>query len=350
MGVGAGQVSHVIMWSRLNSALTRLSRIGSFVNIKSLHPLRVFTERLAGLAVGALAFFSLAPASSAMSFVPNNSEPLLIVAAEEAAPAPEPSPPVTPAGEGDKKQYAKEAVEHFNRGIELNQSGFLNQAATEYRAAIAADPRLEEGWSNLGVIYAAQHSYSKALEAFQKALELRPNRPTTLNGIGTVLYAQKKYEEAKDKWMQAVTVDPTFASAWYNMGNACEGEKKLDDALRSFIQAITISPTLADAHYRIGVILNKEHHYAQAGSFLRRALVLAPEEKWARDAKRILANIDTELAREKDGGTVIQTAGAKSPKTTGERLKIKSTEGSANRRNGLFPNSDAPVTADKRTD
>jgi len=175
-----------------------------------------------------------------------------------------------------KRTYNEDALKHYNRGVELHQSGFLNQAIAEYRAAIEADDRMEEGWSNLGGIYAAQKSYTKAIEAFQKALILKPDRPTTLNGYGTVLYAKGRIEDAKEKWLQATQVDPKFASAYYNMGTALEYEKRTPDAIRSFVKAIEVNPGMADAFYRVGSIFFKETHWAQAHTMLKKAVELDP--------------------------------------------------------------------------
>ncbi len=214
-----------------------------------------------------------------------------LVAAKSQADAP-PAAPVD-----SKKPYSAAAVEHYNRAIDLHQSAFLKQAIAEYQAAIAADPRMEEAYSNLGVIYAAQHNYPKAKEAFTQALALKPNRPTTLNGLGTVLYAQKKFDEAKDKWMQAVTVDPNFSSAYYNMGNALETENKLEEAKKIFVRAISVTPNMADAYYRLAVIMHKQHHDPQSSALLRKAIAIAPEGEFIRDAKRLLQGIDAEAKK-----------------------------------------------------
>jgi len=231
---------------------------------------------------------------------------------------------------GEKKPYTKEAVEHYNRGIELHQSGFVPQAVAEYKAAIEADPRMEEAYSNLGVIYAAQHSYAKAKDAFTQAYQLKPNRPTTLNGLGTVLYALKKFDEAKDMWLRAVTVDPNFSSAYYNIGNAYESENKLEDAKKAFVQAIGVSPNMADAYYRLGVIMYKQHHYAQSGAMLRRAILFAPEGEFINDARRMIRNIDHEFERVDSTTKEAHPQPSKSAKPTGSpapKDKSSSTEG-----------------------
>lgn len=219
--------------------------------------------------------------------VPSDPEPAAAPAAAAASGAP------------DTRPYAEEAFKRYNRGVELHQAGFLNQAIAEYKGAIEADGRMEEAWSNLGGIYAAQKSYPKAMEAFEKALQLKPDRPTTLNGYGTVLYARGKTTEAKEKWKQAVQIEPGFASAYYNMGNALEGEKDVMTALAYYYLAIQANPNMADAYYRMGNLMQKDGHSAAAKVLLQKSTDLSPDAEFSRDAKKQITVIDTELSADK---------------------------------------------------
>jgi tetratricopeptide (TPR) repeat protein len=230
----------------------------------------------------------------------------------------------------DKKPYADEAIKHYNRGVELHQSGFLNQAISEYKLAIEADQRMEQAYSNLGVIYAAQHNYPKAKDAFLQAIALRPNRPTTLNGLGTVLYAQGHIDEAKVQWTRAISVDPNFSSAYYNIGNALESERKLGDAAEAYVKAISVMPTMADAYFRIGIIYNKEHHYAQSSALLRKAVALSGNAEFVRDAKRLIANLDNEFVKENEArpGKPQAKAEGKEPTSNSDSPQHKSKSGS----------------------
>ncbi|MFN8550799.1 MAG: tetratricopeptide repeat protein [Candidatus Obscuribacterales bacterium] len=209
------------------------------------------------------------------------------------------SPAASSSSGADTRPYAEEAFKHYNRGVELHQAGFLNQAIAEYKSAIEADARMEEAWSNLGGIYAAQRSYPKAMEAFEKALQLKPDRPTTLNGYGTVLYARGKTAEAKEKWKQAVQIEPGFASAYYNMGNALEGEKDIMTALAYYYLGIQANPNMADAYYRMGNLMQKDGHTAAAKVLLQKSIDLSPDAEFSREAKKQIAVIDTELNADK---------------------------------------------------
>jgi tetratricopeptide (TPR) repeat protein len=201
-----------------------------------------------------------------------------------------------------KEPYKDEAVRHYNRGHDLHKQGFYNQAITEYRAALTADDRMEEAYTNIGLIYAAQKNYPKAMDAFKKSLAINPRRTNALNGLGTVLYARNKPEEAMQMWKKAVEIDPNFGSAYFNMGNALENLKDFKGAIDAYVSAIGINPSLADAYFHIGSIYAKQKHPAQAKLLLARAVELQPAGEFVREAKKTMTALDVEYA---DRGTEV---------------------------------------------
>ncbi len=246
----------------------------------------------AKLALGALATALLA-LNAPLSIYAAAAEPESKPAGEMEAPADSKI-----AEPGKKKRYNAMAIKHYNRGVELHQTGFLNQAVEEYKAAIESDPTLLEAYTNLGLIYSFQRSYAKAIDAFNKALELKPKDTTALNGLATVLYARGRVEEAMTKWKEAIDINPRFASAYCNMGTALENEKDFSKALNCFVKALRINPKMADAYYSIGNIYYKDKHPAQAYLFLSKAIVLSPEAEFVREAKHQLTTIDGQLGKE----------------------------------------------------
>ena len=213
-------------------------------------------------------------------------------------------PSEAPAAEAKPRAYSAEAIKHYNKGLEFHQSGFFEKAVGEYKLAIASDDRLEQAYSNLGLIYISQKSFVLAQDAFDKALFIKPNRPTSLNGLASVLFARGQVEPAIEKWQKAVSVDPKFASAYFNMGTAFESQKKYDEALAVYVKAVTIAPDMADAFYHMGSLLNKQKHPAQALVLLRKAVDLAAESEFARDARKQISSIEGQFAKDssKEGG------------------------------------------------
>jgi tetratricopeptide (TPR) repeat protein len=202
------------------------------------------------------------------------------------------------------KTYDPEAVKHYNTGLELQNSGFLNKAVQEYRAAIKADDRLEQAFSNLGLIFLQQKNYSRAQEAFDRALAIKPNRPNSLNGLASVLYAQNKVDEAIEEWKKVIHFNPRFASAYFNMGIALEKQDRHGEALDAYVKAVTIQPDMADAYYHLGRLMEKQKHLAQALKLLEHSVELAPEAEFARDARKRITVIQEIFAKEPGDSTV----------------------------------------------
>ncbi|MBX9671541.1 MAG: tetratricopeptide repeat protein [Candidatus Obscuribacterales bacterium] len=235
----------------------------------------------------------------------------------------------TSAKSGGHHVHPPLAREHYNRGVELHRGGFLNKAIIEYKEAIVQDEHMEPAYSNLGLVYTAQKSWNKALEAFDKALSMKPDRTTSLNGLGTVLYAMKRNDEAMEKWKKAIEIDPTFASAYYNMGNAYETQEKHREAMKSYVKAADVNPKMADAYYRLGSLMNKTKHTPQAQVLLTKAIKLAPDAEFARDARRQLDTI--EKAFEKYGSvssdaTISGDSDSKPKVATGNSPQVKQSK------------------------
>lgn len=219
--------------------------------------------------------------------------PLSPVLAQEEAEA----PAVKPV----RKGFNKEAIAHYNRGRALYEQGFFNKAIESYKAAVAIEERMDQAYSNLGLIYIKQNNYAKAQEAFKKALSLKPDSAYSLNGMASVLFFQKKYEEAIAKWEQAVKADPKFAAAYMNLGNALENVGRKDEALSSYVKSINLEPELADSYYKAGLLFLEKERLPQASALLQKAVSLNPESEWARDGRKKIELIGSRLSKE-DGG------------------------------------------------
>jgi len=105
------------------------------------------------------------------------------------------------------RPYAKEAVQHYNEAVRLHQSGFLSQAESEYKAAIEADGRMEQAWSNLGVVYIAQKDLEAARNALRKSIFLNPNQSLNFKRYAQVLDAMGEHKAAGEARAHAQGLD-----------------------------------------------------------------------------------------------------------------------------------------------
>ena len=76
--------------------------------------------------------------------------------------------------------------------------------------------------SLLNVQGAANHELGeleKAVQAYNKAISLKPNYAQAYNNLGVALQSQGKLEQAIEAYSKALSINPENAEAYYNLGN-----------------------------------------------------------------------------------------------------------------------------------
>ena len=98
---------------------------------------------------------------------------------------------------------AETAEEWNEKGIDFARSGEYEKAIEDYNKAIELDPNLAGVYYNRGNAYFYLKQYEKAIEDFDKAIELNPNNAYAYNNRGL---AREKLKEQKP--IQTLTPTP----------------------------------------------------------------------------------------------------------------------------------------------
>ncbi|HID19571.1 MAG TPA: tetratricopeptide repeat protein, partial [Methanophagales archaeon] len=77
-----------------------------------------------------------------------------------------------------------------------------------------------EEWNEKGIVFAMSGEYEKAIECFNKAIELDPNYARAYYNRGNAYYYLKQYERAIEDYNKTLELDPNYAYAYNNRGNA----------------------------------------------------------------------------------------------------------------------------------
>lgn len=109
------------------------------------------------------------------------------------------------------------AMSHVNAGSALRASGRLPEAEAQYRAALALDDDLPEGWSNLGEVLAQQGRLSEGLECVRKAVKQRPDDARLQQRLGTALYESGDVEGAISALTRSTQLFAADPEAWNNL-------------------------------------------------------------------------------------------------------------------------------------
>ena len=165
----------------------------------------------------------------------------------------------------------------FNiQGAVLKGLGQLELSIEAYSKALAIKPKNADAYINMGNTLKDQGKLEKAIEAYNKALTIKPNNADAYINMGITLKDQGELEEAIEAYNKALAIKPDYAEAHYNMGNALKDQGKLEEAIEAYNKALAIKPKNADAYINMGNALKDQGELEKAIEAYNKALAIKP--------------------------------------------------------------------------
>jgi predicted TPR repeat methyltransferase len=128
-----------------------------------------------------------------------------------------------------------------------------------------------------GVILRALNQLDASIEAYTKALAIKPDYAEAYNNMGNALKDQGKLEEAKEAYKKALANEPDYAEAYNNVGIVLKEQGKLEEAIEAYKKALFIKPDYADAHNNIGNAAREQGRLEEAIAAYTKALTINPD-------------------------------------------------------------------------
>jgi cytochrome c-type biogenesis protein CcmH/NrfG len=124
-----------------------------------------------------------------------------VIAAPTAAPAPM-APGAAQGGASAEGGLTPELAEHIS---------VLEQL-------VKTDPKNHDAWVQLGNAYFDSHQHQASVDAYARALQLRPDDPDVLTDQGIMYRALQQYDRALANFQKASRLDPRHLQSLYNQG------------------------------------------------------------------------------------------------------------------------------------
>lgn len=188
--------------------------------------------------------------------------------------------PGAPAG-----AVADPAVEAYNAGAGLSNSGDTAGAMAKFEEAVRLKPDLTAGWMALAKVSVKEKKYQRAIEAARKALEIDDEDVD----MWTALY--QSYVALGDKANAAIAEKkmPANASKLFNEAARLINEGKDNEAQTALERAVAIDAKFGVAWYELGMVHVRAGRSAEAKEALTKYLALEPNGKDAATAREMLS-------------------------------------------------------------
>lgn len=162
------------------------------------------------------------------------------------------------------------------RGRVAAQAGRYQDAAQEFRRALAVRPESVEARVDLGSVLVPASDRSGAMEQFREALRLDPSNFTAHFNLGALLADGNSREEARVHLEAAVAGRPDDAEARRLLAKVLRDGGKLPEALAQYRKAVELAPGDEAARLGEAETLVRLGRYGEARLRLDEALGLMP--------------------------------------------------------------------------
>src|SRR5580700_6619072 len=199
----------------------------------------------------------------------------------------------------------------FNAGMQAMTAKQYDVAVQQFSKASELDANQNVVWAQLADAYVGlagtktgpehDEAMTKGLDAFQKALTLKPDDAAYHNNYALALAKAKKFDEAQAELAKAAQLDPTNAGRYfYNLGALLVNTGQSAAAEAAFKKAIEANPDYADAQFQYATALSAKLTTDKDGKVvapdgmqaaLEKYLQLQPEGQFAEAAKGMLQMI-----------------------------------------------------------
>ena len=215
---------------------------------------------------------------------------------------------------GRQRQFAREADAykkavrldpnygraHFNLGVVLEDLGQSDAALLHYERAVAADPKAHDARLNRAMVLLSQRRVDEAIRALRAAIEVKPDNPEAWFDLAGALEikALKSQSQARsiglnravEAYQKALEIEPRHHRATYNIGLVLHRLKDRGGEIAMYRKCLALRPNYAPALYNLAFALrdNKEAKLAREAfaAYLKATADRKRESRFRAIAKR----------------------------------------------------------------
>jgi tetratricopeptide (TPR) repeat protein len=173
------------------------------------------------------------------------------------------------------RTFRDDAAAHFQKAMELRQTGDRPHSAAELLEALKIYPYFLRALTYLGIAYGEAGNPSAGAGVLKLAITLYPRDAGAHFNLG-IAYGAQGNENEISEYRRALELDPDLAPAYLNWGAALYAKGRRDEAIAVYRQGIGVNPLLAGLHYSLGIALEQAGNKPEAEAEMTLARKIDP--------------------------------------------------------------------------
>jgi tetratricopeptide (TPR) repeat protein len=175
----------------------------------------------------------------------------------------------------------------------------FDQAIEAYTKAIELRPFYADAYVGLGEARAAKGEVDGAIGAYTKALAANPMNPRVHMSLGKIYYAEKGlYYESVTAYRKAIELDPRSVEARMGLGEVYEDKGLYKEAMEEYKKVIDLDGKHTGAMYNLALVYEKvdpKEAMAQWERYIALAAQLPSEKDWVDVARQHLKKLKSQV-------------------------------------------------------
>ncbi|HVG78130.1 MAG: tetratricopeptide repeat protein [Candidatus Rokuibacteriota bacterium] len=175
----------------------------------------------------------------------------------------------------------------------------FDQAIEAYQKAIDLRPFYADAYVGLGEAKAAKGDVDGAIGAYTKALAANPMNPRVHMSLGKIYYAEKSlYYESVTAYRKAIDLDPRSVEARMGLGEVYEDKGLYKEAMEEYKKVIDLDGKHTGAMYNLALVYEKvdpKEAIAQWERYITLAAQLPSEKDWVDVARQHLKKLKSQV-------------------------------------------------------
>lgn len=176
------------------------------------------------------------------------------------------------------------AQTRFAAGQLAESQGALDNAITQYQAALKLDPNHIQAMFRLGGLQSQTRRYTDAVATWQRYIKVTNHAPAAYNNLALSYDMAGRPDEAEKAFKDGIARAPEDPTCRVNYGLMLARRNRLDDAVAQL--STVLAP--AEVHYNLGSLFEQMGRRKEARAYYQKALELDPK---LTDAKKALAQL-----------------------------------------------------------